>query len=129
MHFAYAAFRTESHDMDAAGTPATERLPLKPRVYLTLLLLAERPRHGYDLLKGLEERSGGAIQMNAGSFYRLIHRLAEEGLVERVETPGEASSGGGERKTYGLTDIGLETLRAEARRQEELLELARKWTG
>lgn len=104
-------------------------LPLKPRVYLTLLLLAESPRHGYDLLGALEERSDGAIQLNAGSFYRLIHRLAEDGLVERVETPDDEASGGAERKTYGLTDLGLETLRAEARRQETLLELARKWAG
>lgn len=115
--------------MDTSDARPSEFLPLKPRVYLTLLLLAERPRHGYGLLGALEERSDGAIQLNAGSFYRLIHRLAEDGLVERVETPDEEETGGGERKTYGLTDLGLETLRAEARRQEELLELARKWAG
>jgi hypothetical protein len=55
--------------------------------------------------------------------------LAEAGLVERVETPEGAASGGGERKTYGLTKLGLETLRSEVRRQEELLNLARKWAG
>lgn len=118
--------------MQATGTDdaaVAALLPLKPRVYLTLLLLAERPRHGYDLLKGLEERSDGTIRMNAGSFYRLIHGLAEAGLVERVETPDDAASGGGERKTYGLTELGIATVRAEARRQEELLELARKWTS
>lgn len=102
-------------------------LPLKPRVYMTLLLLAEHPRHGYDLLHALEERSDGTIKMNAGSFYRLIHWLAEEGLVERVDTPDNEASGGGERKTYELTDLGLEILRAEVRRQEALLDLARKW--
>lgn len=112
------------------ATPAPEdRLPLKPRVHMTLLLLAERPRHGYDLLEALEERSDGAIRLNAGSFYRLLHRLADEGLVERVETPDGESSGGPRRKTYDLTDEGLATLRAEARRQEGLLELARKWVG
>lgn len=115
--------------MDTPDTEAVARLPLKPRVYVTLLLLAERPRHGYELLKALEECSEGAIRMNAGSFYRLIHKLAGEGLVERVETPEDAESGGGRRKTYGLTELGLATLRAEARRQEELLELAREWTG
>lgn len=101
--------------------------PLKPRVYLTLLLLAERPRHGYDLLGALEQHSGGSLRLNAGSFYRLIHRLAEEGLVQRVRAGEEADAHGGERKVYGLTDLGKETLRAEVRRQEGLLELARKW--
>jgi DNA-binding PadR family transcriptional regulator len=103
--------------------------PLKPRPYMVLLLLAERPRHGYDLLAAIEERSDGAMKMNAGSFYRLIHGLAERGLVQRVEAPGDDASGGGERKTYGLTERGLETLRAEIRRQEALLELGRRWVG
>lgn len=118
------------HDRTDPGGPSPESfLPMKPRVYMTLLLLAEEPRHGYDLLATLEERSDGVIRLNAGSFYRLIHRLAEDGLVERVETPDDASSGGGERKTYGLTELGLATVRAETRRQEGLLELARKWVG
>ena len=109
-------------------SPDTEsHLPLKPRVYLTLLLLAERPRHGYDLLGALEEHSEGAIRLNAGSFYRLIHRLAEDGLVERVEDPAAEESGGGERKTYGLTSLGETVLQAEIRRQEALLDLARRW--
>lgn len=119
---------TDPTESDRSKEPA-DFIPLKPKVFLTLLLLAEHPRHGYDLLGALEERSEGTIRLNAGSFYRLIHRLAEDGLVERVETPDDDSSGGGERKTYGLTELGLETLRTEARRQEGLLELARKWAG
>lgn len=101
--------------------------PLKPRVYMTLLLLAQRPRHGYDLLGALEEHSAGSLRLNAGSFYRLIHRMAEDGLVERRESGDEDAGAGGGRKMYGLTDLGRETLRAEVRRQEALLELARKW--
>lgn len=112
------------------GSPSPRKfLPLKPRVYLTLLLLAEGPTHGYDLLGALEERSEGTIRLNAGSFYRLIHRLAEDGLAQRVGTPEEDESGGGPRKTYALTELGRDTLRAEARRQERLLDLARKWVG
>ena len=115
--------------MGAADSGAADLLPLKPRAYMALLLLAERPRHGYDLLAAIAERSEGTMAMNAGSFYRLIHRLAEQSLIARVKTPKEEATGGGERKTYGLTELGLETLRAEARRQEGLLKLVRKWTG
>jgi len=107
-----------------AGQP-----PLKPRAYMVLLLLAERPRYGYDLLAAIEQRSDGAMKLNAGSFYRLIHALAEEGLVQRVEAPDDETSGGGERKTYGLTTDGLERLRAEIARQEALIELGRQWVG
>jgi DNA-binding PadR family transcriptional regulator len=132
MRIAYTAFRIldhERHAMTRQPSAPNDLLPLKPRVYMTLLLLAERPRHGYDLLGALEEHSGGALRLNAGSFYRLIHRLAEDGLVERVASDDEGDAGGGERKVYGLTDLGLETLRAEVRRQEGLLVLARKWAG
>ena len=102
-------------------------LPLKPRVYVVLLLLAERPRHGYDLLSALGDQSGGSMRMNAGSFYRLIHGLLQGGLVRRVELPDDGATGGGQRKSYGLTPLGRAALRAEASRQEDLLELARRW--
>lgn len=115
--------------MAKVGLKARGREPLKPRAYMVLLLLAERPRHGYDLLAAIEDHSDGAMKMNAGSFYRLIHGLAQEGLVQRVDTPDDEQSGGGERKTYGLSDLGLETLRGEIRRQEALLELGRRWAG
>jgi DNA-binding PadR family transcriptional regulator len=115
--------------MDKAPRDPSASPPLKARAYMVLLLLAERPRHGYDLLAAIEQRSDGAMKMNAGSFYRLIHGLAEEGLVQRVEAPDDEPSGGGERKTYGLTGVGLERLRAEIARQEALLALGRQWVG
>ncbi|MGD8327809.1 MAG: PadR family transcriptional regulator [Acidobacteriota bacterium] len=115
--------------MNDAPRETSASAPLKPRAYMVLLLLAERPRHGYDLLAALERRSDGAMKMNAGSFYRLIHGLAEEGLVQRVQAPEDEPSGGGERKTYGLTPDGLARLRAEIARQESLLELGRQWLG
>ena len=108
-------------------TSPSDFLPLKPRVHLILLLLAERPRHGYDLLQDLERRSDGSIRPNPGSFYRLLHGMARDGLVTRADLPEDHESGGGERKSYALTDLGLEALRAEVHRQEELLKLARRW--
>lgn len=63
-----------------------------------LLLLAEQPRHGYDIITELVERSEGRWQPSPGSVYPVLKRLAAEGLV-RAETDGE-------RRVFELTDAG-----------------------
>jgi DNA-binding PadR family transcriptional regulator len=99
-------------------------LPLKPQPHLVLLLLAEEPVHGLELLERLETRSRGAIRLNAGSLYRLIAQLAEDRLIEPLD-PVSPDGPGAPRKRYRVTARGRALLREEARRQSEWLELAR----
>jgi len=63
-----------------------------------LVLLAEEPMHGYQIIREIEERSGGAWKPSAGSVYPTLQQIADEGLV-RVE---ESNA----RKTYVLTEQG-----------------------
>lgn len=65
-----------------------------------LLLLDEQPRHGYDLIQEITERSAGAWTPSPGSIYPTLQILEDEGLVtiERIEG----------RKTASLTDAGQE---------------------
>lgn len=67
-----------------------------------LALLAEEPMHGYQIIREIEERSGGAWKPSAGSVYPTLQLLADEGLIVAEELRG--------RKTYSLTESG----RAEA---------------
>jgi DNA-binding PadR family transcriptional regulator len=67
-----------------------------------LALLAEKPMHGYQIIREIEERSGGSWKPSAGSVYPTLQLLADEGLVSAEESNG--------RKTYALTEGG----RAEA---------------
>ena len=67
-----------------------------------LALLAERPMHGYQIIREIEQRSGGAWKPSPGSVYPTLQLLADEGLITAEELSG--------RKTYTLTDEG----RAEA---------------
>jgi DNA-binding PadR family transcriptional regulator len=110
-------------------TTMTERtapgVPLKPTHHMILLLLAEEPTYGVELMQRLDERSGGAIRLNPGSLYRTIARLVDEGLAEPLEKAAPAEGGGAPRKIYGVTGRGLAALRAEARRQATLLDTAR----
>src|SRR5262250_1772908 len=68
-------------------------------VRLALLsLLNEGPKHGYQLMKELEERSGGLYRASAGSVYPTLQQLEDEGLISC-----ELISG---RRTFQLTDLG-----------------------
>lgn len=113
---------TERND---EGSDAVTAVPLKPTHHMILLLLAEEPTYGVELMERIERRSGGTIRLNPGSLYRTIARLVDEGLAEPLEEVAPADGGGAPRKIYGVTPGGLAALRAEAQRQATLLEAAR----
>lgn len=68
-----------------------------------LALIAEQPRHGYELIKGIEELTGGNYAPSPGVVYPTLSLLTDEGMVE--EAPGEGS-----RKAYAATDAGRKEL-------------------
>ncbi len=63
-----------------------------------LLLLAEEPRNGYQIMQEIEQRSGGVWRPSPGSVYPALAQLEDEGLVRLEERDG--------RRTYVLTDGG-----------------------
>ncbi|NYI41473.1 PadR family transcriptional regulator [Demequina lutea] len=71
-----------------------------------LTLLAEEPKHGYQLIREIEERTGGKWKPSAGSVYPTLQLLADEGLVTT-----EVSQ---DRKVYSLTEAGREEAAAAA---------------
>lgn len=99
--------------------------PMKPTHYLILLLLTEEPTYGVALMERLEARSHGKVRLNAGSLYRTLATLVDEGWVEprHVEAPSEGV--GAPRKIYGVTARGRACLAEEAHRQADLLDAVR----
>ncbi|HWK92824.1 MAG TPA: PadR family transcriptional regulator [Luteimicrobium sp.] len=83
------------------------------RLYL-LALLADGPRHGYELITALSDRFGGTYRPSAGTVYPRLARLEEEGLVRRTAS--------GRTSPYELTDAGREEL---ARRADDVARLER----
>jgi len=81
------------------------------RLYL-LALLNESPRHGYDVIRALEERFNGLYSPSAGTVYPRLAKLEQEGLVERTDS--------GRKATYKITDRGR---REVAARQLDLADL------
>ncbi|KQX08290.1 MULTISPECIES: PadR family transcriptional regulator [unclassified Leifsonia] len=78
------------------------------RLYL-LSLLAEQPRHGYELITALSDRFGGTYSPSAGTIYPRLAKLEEEGLVTK--------STDGRKTVYEITDAGRAELAA---REHEL---------
>src|SRR3979490_2264665 len=77
---------------------------------LVLSLLEDQPRHGYDISKLIQIRSGGALKFHVTSLYPLLRRLEEQGCIQGrwVEKPGQRR-----RRYYQLTPHGLKVLRSK----------------
>lgn len=105
--------------------PATEPdSTLTPLMFQILVALSQgSPRHGYAVLQEIEERSGGAFQVGAGSLYRALRQLVDAGLVQETE-PAERTHS--QRRYYRLTESGRRRAAAEARVLDDVLSWARE---
>ena len=94
-------------------------LPLKPFVLEVLLALADGKRHGWALIRDVQQREGGDRILPA-NFYRTLRALHEDGLIAAV--PGDAAADPAERRQYfSLTPLGAKVARAEVKRLEALV--------
>jgi DNA-binding PadR family transcriptional regulator len=105
--------------------PATF-LPLPSATFHILLALADEDRHGYAIIQDVAARTGGALKLSAGTLYRSIQRMLEQGLiVEPAERP-DPELDDERRRYYRITRFGRAVTEAEARRLQQLLRMARQ---
>jgi DNA-binding PadR family transcriptional regulator len=105
--------------------PVDSLLPLPPAVFHILVALADEDRHGYAIIQEVAARTGGDVTLSAGTLYRSMHRLLEQGLIlETVERPAPELDDQ-RRRYYRITPRGRAAARAEARRLDRLVKLAR----
>jgi DNA-binding PadR family transcriptional regulator len=103
--------------------------PLTPAVFHVLLALADGDRHGYAIMKSVEDHTEGTLKMGAGTLYGTLQRLTELGWVSETAAPQAMSVRDGSRRFYRLTTEGRHALGAEVRRLEDLVRLARRSRG
>jgi DNA-binding PadR family transcriptional regulator len=100
-------------------------LPLPPATFHILMSLADEDRHGYAVIQDVAARTGGEIKLSAGTLYRSIQRMLEQGLiVETRERPAQEFDDE-RRRYYRITPLGTRVARAEAARLTQLLKMAR----
>jgi transcriptional regulator len=85
---------------------------------LILALLEDGPRHGYDLARLIDERSGGRLSFHVASLYTILYRLERDGLISGrwVEKAGQRR-----RRFYRLTAAGRQRLAARRRSWQEFV--------
>ncbi len=93
---------------------------------LVLSLLADQPRHGYDISKLIEIRSGGVLKFHATSLYPLLYRLETRGWVEGrwVEKAEQRR-----RRYYNLTPEGKKVLCSQRKSWAEFVAAIGRVTG
>jgi len=91
-----------------------ELLPLPPATFHILLAVAGEDRHGYAIIQDVAVRTGGELKLSAGTLYRSIQRMLEQGLLVVVF-----------RRYYRITPLGTAVAKAEARRLTQLVRMAR----
>jgi PadR family transcriptional regulator, regulatory protein PadR len=93
---------------------------------LILSLLDARPRHGYELSRLIQVRSGGQLTFHIDSLYPLLYRLEERGWIKGtwVEKPGERR-----RRYYKVTAEGRRVLAEQRKTWAAFVEAVRRVTG
>jgi DNA-binding PadR family transcriptional regulator len=112
-----------------APRPADPRsfLPLTPLAFQVLLAISDHPRHGYGIIREVEERTDGLITLRTGTLYTLLQRLLDEGLIEESDDRPHPDDDDERRRYYAVSAMGRGVMQAEARRLERVLgEVRRK---
>lgn len=110
--------------MAKTGRGEALQLPLTHLTYHILLALADEERHGYGIIREIEERSGGALVPSTGALYLALQRMEEEGLIaESPRRPGAEDDA--RRRYYRLTQRGRALAKAESERLAVLVEAAK----
>jgi DNA-binding PadR family transcriptional regulator len=102
-----------------------DRLPLKDLEFQILLALIEEERHGWSIVKELQEQRRGRKRILPGSFYRTLNGMLHDGLIEESGEHAARGVTDERRKYFKLTAFGVAVCLAEVDRLEALVAKAR----
>ena len=100
-------------------------LPLTPAMFHVLLALADKERHGYEIMQEVQERTAGSVRLGPGTLYGSIKRMLSDGLIEESDDRPDPELDDERRRYYRLTDFGYRVARAESQRLANLVSSAR----
>ncbi len=100
-------------------------LPLQPASFHILLSLSDEDRHGYAIILDIARRTNDDIRLSAGTLYRSIQRMQEQGLIIETKTRPAPEEDDERRRYYRITALGKAVAQAEVKRLQALLKMAR----
>jgi DNA-binding PadR family transcriptional regulator len=111
--------------MAYSRTEIESLLPLPLATFHILIALAQEDRHGYAIMRDVEQRTAGALRLSAGTLYRSIQRMLEQGLITETSERPAPELDDERRRYYRITPFGAAAARAEAQRMASLVRMAR----
>jgi DNA-binding PadR family transcriptional regulator len=100
-------------------------LPLTNLAFNILVALGNDDRHGYAIIKEIEERSAGTMTVRSGTLYTALQRLHTAGLVQESGERPAPDRDDQRRRYYCITELGREVVSLEATRLSALIDAAR----
>lgn len=100
-------------------------LPLPPATFHILMALSDEDRHGYGIIQDVASRTRGELKLSAGTLYRSIQRMQEQGLIVETRERPAPELDDERRRYYRITGFGQAVAKAEARRLTQLVRMAR----
>jgi DNA-binding PadR family transcriptional regulator len=98
---------------------------LPPATFHILIALAGEDRHGYAIIQDVAARTNGELKLSAGTLYRSIQRMLEQGLIVETRERPAPEDDDERRRYYRITPEGQAAARDEARRLSQLVKMAR----
>jgi DNA-binding PadR family transcriptional regulator len=100
-------------------------LPLTPATFHILIALSDEDRHGYAIIQDVESRTSGELKLSAGTLYRSVQRMLEQGLIVETRERPAPEEDDERRRYYRITPFGTAVAKAEARRLAALVRMAK----
>ena len=100
---------------------------LTPLALHILVALSDGPRHGYAVIRDIEERTDGALNVRSGTLYVALQRLRDSGMIEEVAPPPDSTDA--RRKFFALTEAGKGAALREMRSLGRLVADAQRRLG
>ena len=105
--------------------PRQKLNPLPAAAFLIMVSLADEDLHGYEIMRRVEEHTGGRTRLGPGTLYSSIQALLEAGFIAEASSGADAGLNDERRRYYRLTAAGRKVSREEAERLADLLRVAR----
>ena len=94
-------------------------LPLPSATFHILMAVTEEDRHGYAIIQDVAARTGGELKLSAGTLYRSIQRMLEQGLILETQERPAPDLDDERRRYYRITPLGSAVAKAEAARSAD----------
>ena len=103
-----------------------KHLPLSPAAFAILLALRDGEKHGYAILRDVNETTQGAVRLLPGTLYNLLKRMLEDGWIEETEERPDPQLDDERRRYYRLSGLGEQVVQLEAERLARMVGVARQ---